>query len=156
MATSSNLVRTSVSFYPKASRAHYDRLASLPALSPPVLLRPSFGIYRSSRVAREGSSRVMEVRSMSSSSSFSSPSSSSSFGARLEETVKKTVAENPVVIYSKTWCSWVTWYSIPWFKFRCIRLLCYNDFLWYGGTRWRWSRCSSESEWMPSSSSLTN
>ncbi|KAI4300106.1 hypothetical protein L6164_033520 [Bauhinia variegata] len=31
---------------------------------------------------------------------------SSSFGSRLEETVKKTVEENPVVVYSKTWCSY--------------------------------------------------
>lgn len=31
----------------------------------------------------------------------------SSFGSRLEETVKKTVEDNPVVVYSKTWCSWV-------------------------------------------------
>ncbi|KAK9281542.1 hypothetical protein L1049_004445 [Liquidambar formosana] len=31
---------------------------------------------------------------------------SSSFGSRLEESVKKTVAENPVVVYSKTWCSY--------------------------------------------------
>ncbi|PON55537.1 Glutaredoxin [Trema orientale] len=31
---------------------------------------------------------------------------SSSFGSRLEDTVKKTVAENPVVVYSKTWCSY--------------------------------------------------
>lgn len=31
----------------------------------------------------------------------------SSFGSRLEESVKKTVAESPVVVYSKTWCSWV-------------------------------------------------
>ncbi|KAL6340168.1 hypothetical protein AAG906_040604 [Vitis piasezkii] len=30
----------------------------------------------------------------------------SSFGSRLEETVKKTVEENPVVVYSKTWCSY--------------------------------------------------
>ncbi|KAL6502934.1 hypothetical protein OROHE_024102 [Orobanche hederae] len=28
------------------------------------------------------------------------------FGSRLEETVKKTVVENPVVVYSKTWCSY--------------------------------------------------
>ncbi|XP_022874594.1 glutaredoxin-C5, chloroplastic-like isoform X2 [Olea europaea var. sylvestris] len=32
--------------------------------------------------------------------------SSSSFGSRLEESVKKTVIENPVVVYSKTWCSY--------------------------------------------------
>ncbi|KAI3461011.1 hypothetical protein Pfo_017674 [Paulownia fortunei] len=31
---------------------------------------------------------------------------SASFGSRLEETVKKTVGENPVVVYSKTWCSY--------------------------------------------------
>ncbi|EEF36989.1 glutaredoxin, grx, putative [Ricinus communis] len=30
----------------------------------------------------------------------------SSFGSRLEESVKKTVDENPVVVYSKTWCSY--------------------------------------------------
>lgn len=31
-----------------------------------------------------------------------------SFGARMVEGVKKTVSENPVVVYSKTWCSWVS------------------------------------------------
>ncbi|XVF72136.1 hypothetical protein PTKIN_Ptkin12aG0096000 [Pterospermum kingtungense] len=30
----------------------------------------------------------------------------SSFGSRLEESVKKTVVENPVVVYSKSWCSY--------------------------------------------------
>ncbi|GJX65711.1 monothiol glutaredoxin-S10 [Tanacetum coccineum] len=29
-----------------------------------------------------------------------------SFGSRLEDTVKKTVSDNPVVVYSKTWCSY--------------------------------------------------
>ncbi|KAL2323374.1 hypothetical protein Fmac_027753 [Flemingia macrophylla] len=33
-------------------------------------------------------------------------SSSSSFGSRLEDTIKKTVSDNPVVVYSKTWCSY--------------------------------------------------
>ncbi|XP_057781983.1 glutaredoxin-C5, chloroplastic isoform X2 [Salvia miltiorrhiza] len=31
---------------------------------------------------------------------------SATFGARMEESVKKTVSENPVVVYSKTWCSY--------------------------------------------------
>ncbi|GAB2281896.1 Glutaredoxin-C5, chloroplastic [Dionaea muscipula] len=31
---------------------------------------------------------------------------SSSFGSRLEESVKTTIADNPVVVYSKTWCSY--------------------------------------------------
>ncbi|XP_027189951.1 glutaredoxin-C5, chloroplastic isoform X1 [Cicer arietinum] len=39
-------------------------------------------------------------------SSSSSSSSSSSFGSRLEETIKNTVAQNPVVVYSKSWCSY--------------------------------------------------
>ncbi|KAM6564998.1 hypothetical protein CsatB_024996 [Cannabis sativa] len=43
-------------------------------------------------------SRPISVQAMS--------SSSSSFGSRLEETVRKTLEENPVVIYSKTWCSY--------------------------------------------------
>ncbi|KAL6957785.1 hypothetical protein U1Q18_048779 [Sarracenia purpurea var. burkii] len=30
---------------------------------------------------------------------------SASFGSRLEESVKKTIGDNPVVVYSKTWCS---------------------------------------------------
>ena len=35
----------------------------------------------------------------------SESSSSSSFGSRMEENVKKTISDNPVVVYSKTWCS---------------------------------------------------
>ncbi|XP_042048458.1 glutaredoxin-C5, chloroplastic-like isoform X1 [Salvia splendens] len=31
---------------------------------------------------------------------------SATFGARMEESVRKTVTENPVVVYSKTWCSY--------------------------------------------------
>ncbi|CAA0825738.1 Glutaredoxin-C5- chloroplastic [Striga hermonthica] len=31
---------------------------------------------------------------------------SASFGSRMEEAVKKTVGENPVVVYSKSWCSY--------------------------------------------------
>ncbi|XP_044491292.1 glutaredoxin-C5, chloroplastic-like [Mangifera indica] len=38
--------------------------------------------------------------------SLSIQAMASSFGSRLEETVKKTVNENPVVVYSKTWCSY--------------------------------------------------
>ncbi|CAF2069287.1 unnamed protein product [Brassica napus] len=41
--------------------------------------------------------QTCSVRAMSS-------SSSSSFGSGMEESVKKTVADNTVVVYSKTWC----------------------------------------------------
>ncbi|KAF3436046.1 hypothetical protein FNV43_RR23138 [Rhamnella rubrinervis] len=37
---------------------------------------------------------------------FSVQAMTSSFGSRLEDNVKKTLAENPVVVYSKTWCSY--------------------------------------------------
>ncbi|KAG7989808.1 hypothetical protein I3843_03G255700 [Carya illinoinensis] len=37
---------------------------------------------------------------------FSVQAMASSFGSRLEDSVKKTVTENPVVVYSKTWCSY--------------------------------------------------
>ena len=52
-------------------------------------------------VHRPRSARPVKVRAM-----------SASFGSRLEETVKKTIGENPVVVYSKTWCSWVPICSI--------------------------------------------
>ncbi|KAG9143419.1 hypothetical protein Leryth_022999 [Lithospermum erythrorhizon] len=31
---------------------------------------------------------------------------SDTFGSKLEETIKKTVSDKPVVVYSKTWCSY--------------------------------------------------
>ncbi|CAK8538175.1 unnamed protein product [Lathyrus sativus] len=38
--------------------------------------------------------------------SSSPSSSSSSFGSHLEETIKNTLSQNPVVVYSKSWCSY--------------------------------------------------
>uniref|UniRef100_A0A804NPB6 Glutaredoxin domain-containing protein n=1 Tax=Zea mays TaxID=4577 RepID=A0A804NPB6_MAIZE len=46
------------------------------------------------------------ARAVAARASSSSPSPDSSFGSRMEESVKKTVADNPVVIYSKSWCSY--------------------------------------------------
>ncbi|EOA15635.1 hypothetical protein CARUB_v10005878mg [Capsella rubella] len=45
----------------------------------------------------------VSIRAMSSSSS-----SAASFGSRMEENIKKTVTENTVVVYSKSWCSYCT------------------------------------------------
>ncbi|KAL0461051.1 UNVERIFIED_CONTAM: Glutaredoxin-C5, chloroplastic [Sesamum latifolium] len=53
------------------------------------------GVALSCRTASRNVGRV-KIRAM----------CSPSFGSRLEETVKKTVGENPVVVYSKTWCSY--------------------------------------------------
>ncbi|KEH42430.1 putative thioredoxin-disulfide reductase [Medicago truncatula] len=68
-------------------------------------------ISTSSPIITNASSRRAPTfpRAMSSSSSpspSSSSSSSSSFGSRLEETIKNTVSQNPVVVYSKSWCSY--------------------------------------------------
>ncbi|GAU38424.1 hypothetical protein TSUD_396040 [Trifolium subterraneum] len=52
------------------------------------------------------SSRSFTFPRAMSSSSPSPSSSSSSFGSRLEETIKNTLSQNPVVVYSKSWCSY--------------------------------------------------
>uniref|UniRef100_A0A1D1ZDQ2 Glutaredoxin-C5, chloroplastic n=1 Tax=Anthurium amnicola TaxID=1678845 RepID=A0A1D1ZDQ2_9ARAE len=85
----------------KKARGH-SHLSSSASFSLPVLLRPlcSPGYGSSGGIGRSGDGRggLLSVRSMA--------SSSSSFGSRMEESVKKTIAENPVVVYSKTWCSY--------------------------------------------------
>ncbi|XP_039134541.1 monothiol glutaredoxin-S10-like [Dioscorea cayenensis subsp. rotundata] len=98
MAESCSLVRFRAALCPAFKPSPFDPLLSpiasfsLPSLLPssPPSLR-----YQRRRGRRDGS---LVVRSMS--------SSSASFGSRLEESVRKTVSENPVVIYSKTWCSY--------------------------------------------------
>ncbi|KQJ94708.1 monothiol glutaredoxin-S10 [Brachypodium distachyon] len=63
---------------------------------------PSLPITRIALAAR----RARAVAARASSSSSSSSSTDSSFGSRMEDSVKKTLADNPVVIYSKSWCSY--------------------------------------------------
>ncbi|OAY78341.1 Monothiol glutaredoxin-S10 [Ananas comosus] len=101
MAESSTLVRA---LCPSLVTSRWAR--GLPLAAPSPL--PSLRLRRVGGVAWRGRGRggSFSVRSMAAASSASSPSSSSSFGSRLEESVKKTVAENPVVVYSKTWCSY--------------------------------------------------
>ncbi|XP_073012782.1 monothiol glutaredoxin-S10 [Typha latifolia] len=103
MAESRAIVRAGAALCPSFKNARCGNRLTLTALSFPLLLPslpPSRHRYRigGERRGRGGSTAI---RSMTSSSS-----SSSSFGSRLEESVKKTVSENPVVIYSKTWCSY--------------------------------------------------
>ena len=50
---------------------------------------------------------------------------SATFGARMEESVRKTVTENPVVVYSKTWCSSVSNQSSISFVYTSISRLCF-------------------------------
>ncbi|XP_006659715.2 monothiol glutaredoxin-S10 [Oryza brachyantha] len=49
-------------------------------------------------------SAARRARSLAARASSSSPDSS--FGSRMEDSVKKTLADNPIVIYSKSWCSY--------------------------------------------------
>ncbi|GAB2214574.1 hypothetical protein Drorol1_Dr00018929 [Drosera rotundifolia] len=83
-------------------------VASLPIPSPSPLLTllnpiPHFytPIFTTNAIRSTIRCKSIVIRAMSSSSS-----SSASFGSRLEETVNKTISENPVVVYSKTWCSY--------------------------------------------------
>ncbi|KAM3190485.1 hypothetical protein ACQJBY_068527 [Aegilops geniculata] len=46
------------------------------------------------------------TRAVAARASSSSSSPDSSFGSRMEDSVKKTLADNAVVIYSKSWCSY--------------------------------------------------
>ncbi|XP_058207474.1 monothiol glutaredoxin-S10-like [Rhododendron vialii] len=65
--------------------------------SPQTHLGHSTTIHRRARFTFHGPTKAgtITVRAM-----------TASFGSRLEETVKKTITENPVVVYSKTWCSY--------------------------------------------------
>jgi glutaredoxin 3 len=58
--------------------------------------RPCLAVPRLALAARRA--RAVAARA-------SSSSPDSSFGSRMEDSVKKTLADNPIVIYSKSWCS---------------------------------------------------
>ncbi|KAK3415282.1 hypothetical protein EUGRSUZ_H00830 [Eucalyptus grandis] len=85
------------------------RTAPSAPLAPPRSARLPVGRGRApasvgSRGARRWAS--IQTAAAAAASEPSPSSSSSSFGSRLEEAVRKTVAENPVVVYSKSWCSY--------------------------------------------------
>ncbi|XP_078442486.1 monothiol glutaredoxin-S10-like [Wolffia australiana] len=96
----SGVAGASAAFRPILSTARCcNGAVRFPHLSNPVLLRSSgyqSGVGFSTFGDRE--QRSILVRS--------SSSPSPSFGSRMEENVKKTISENPVVVYSKTWCSY--------------------------------------------------
>ncbi|KAL8139015.1 hypothetical protein V2J09_005016 [Rumex salicifolius] len=59
-----------------------------------------------SNFAIHGGNRGDKRRSVGPRSTCSPSSSSASFGSRMEESFKKKISENLVVVYSKTWCSY--------------------------------------------------
>ncbi|XP_059660211.1 glutaredoxin-C5, chloroplastic [Cornus florida] len=86
----------SVSLTP--SPLHANSLSSLSHLPNSFIFSNNNLIFiRSSRLAVHGPRKLgpTRIRPM-----------SASFGSRLEDSVKKTINDNPVVVYSKTWCSY--------------------------------------------------
>ncbi|CAA7403293.1 unnamed protein product [Spirodela intermedia] len=100
-----NVAGASAAFRPILNRVRcFNGLQSFTTPSNTLLVRPlrslGYGYVVGGGISScgDGRSGLLSVRSTS--------SSSSSFGSRMEETVKKTIDENPVVVYSKTWCSY--------------------------------------------------
>ncbi|KAI7750141.1 hypothetical protein M8C21_008169 [Ambrosia artemisiifolia] len=52
---------------------------------------------------KPSSNRLFTIRKH---AAFKIHAMTASFGSRLEESIKKTVTDNPIVVYSKTWCSY--------------------------------------------------
>nr|XP_029124491.1 monothiol glutaredoxin-S10 isoform X2 [Elaeis guineensis] len=95
MAERCYLMQANAAFSPALKNVWCHHLPPLASLSSPPLC-PSLRSAVFRRRAGGGRGGALAVRSM----------TSASFGSRLEESVKKTISENPVVIYSKTWCSY--------------------------------------------------
>ncbi|XP_009137805.1 glutaredoxin-C5, chloroplastic [Brassica rapa] len=86
-----------------ASSSSLDSIPSISSSTSYSLFPASIGIRNS-----VGSPFMRCLKQSCSSVRAMSASSSSSFGSRMEESVRKTVTENIVVVYSKTWCSYCT------------------------------------------------
>ncbi|KAK9206431.1 hypothetical protein WN943_016707 [Citrus x changshan-huyou] len=94
MAVPSNLTQfTSLSLNPSRSLSH------IPTSNPGLVTANNYYTF-SSRTSLSVNGRRRRYGAV------SVQAMASSFGSRLEESVKKTVSENPVVVYSKTWCSY--------------------------------------------------
>ncbi|XP_010263986.1 PREDICTED: glutaredoxin-C5, chloroplastic isoform X2 [Nelumbo nucifera] len=94
-----------------AETSHLTRVGGCALSSPrsisPSLARPSLSSlsFRSS-TSRGNRSRGFSIHGRRNGGAAVVRSMAASFGSRLEESIKKTVSENPVVVYSKTWCSY--------------------------------------------------
>jgi len=112
----------------KSSRT-LSSLRGLPICSTPLSNNSSSSLKTTSTCSRILSiNGPKRYRPMSARATDSS-SPSSSFGSRLEDAVKKTVAENPVVVYSKTWCSWVLYLLLNFYFFPIVFFFWKPEFL---------------------------
>lgn len=96
MASTSNLTKFSVShsFLPLTGTqiiSHFQRFPNYNCSFTSIRFGSRIEINEPRKMGR------VQIRAM-----------SGSFGSRLEESVKKTITENPVVVYSKSWCSYST------------------------------------------------
>ncbi|KAJ7972559.1 Glutaredoxin [Quillaja saponaria] len=98
MAVTANSLRT-FSFLRRSSSPGLSLISKSSVCSIPINNGHSPKTITSTSFSFNGSSRYRPI---------SVQGMASSFGSRLEESVKKTLAENPVVVYSKTWCSFST------------------------------------------------
>ena len=98
-----------------AVTSHLAKMSSVPLNHPGYFLSSSFSQFPCNKFLHIQSKKASTSTSWSLGINGSRKQSkpmpirgmTSSFGSRLEESVKKTVADNPVVVYSKSWCSWV-------------------------------------------------
>ncbi|XP_058771015.1 monothiol glutaredoxin-S10 [Vicia villosa] len=81
-------------------------LSSSSSSSIPKIFTLSTPISTPSPITNASSSTTRRAPTLIRATSSSPSSSSSSFGSRLEETIKTTLSQNPVVVYSKSWCSY--------------------------------------------------
>ncbi|KAF7818494.1 glutaredoxin-C5, chloroplastic [Senna tora] len=80
---------------------------SSPSLYPsPRLSSSTSNFFLSSHIPKTSTTTAFRSNASGRCRGLSVHAMAPSFGSRLEETVKKTVDENPVVVYSKTWCSY--------------------------------------------------
>ncbi|KAH9620299.1 hypothetical protein KSS87_006601 [Heliosperma pusillum] len=104
MAATNHLTKT-ISSLSLSSSTHTPLISTTSSFLTLASLRPRFNTLTNKHL-NFTYTPSFTFKPFCSSSSSSSSSASSSFGSRLEETVKKTINENPVVVYSKTWCSY--------------------------------------------------
>lgn len=84
-----------------------SHFSNSPSSSSSLSKSPSLSLLPTCSISCKNPSKFFIIHGTRNSGLFRIRAMTPSFGSRLEETVRKTVADNPVVVYSKSWCSWV-------------------------------------------------
>ncbi|KAL8146869.1 glutaredoxin-C5, chloroplastic-like isoform X2 [Apium graveolens] len=91
-----------LNFHLSTPQLHFSNSPSSLSRTPPLSLLPTCSI------SCKNPSKFSIIHGTRNSGLFRVRAMTPSFGSRLEETVRKTVTDNPVVVYSKSWCSYST------------------------------------------------